>query len=187
MTLIFLLYTPHVWSDGGAPPEGKGCTFSIGKYKLQMTVYQPENHSDIEFCQKIPIKEKNTSITEDAKRRNAIIIFDLLDQPLREMEIELNIIKESDDFPQTLVSLPAQKYLSGTMHFEWKLPSEKGRYLISIGMRDGRNTYSKQIPLELGAYSEKRSGKSMFVPVVVTILILLLIFYKYRLRKITKK
>jgi len=187
ITLIFFLYTPCAWSDDEAPPGENICTFLIDKYKFQMTVYQPENYGELEFCQKIPHKEKITSIAEETMSRNTIIILDLLDQKLRGMEIKLNLKREGDEGSQTLVSLPEQKYLSGTINFAWNLPSERGRYLMSIEMRDGRNTYFKQIPLELGAYSEKISGKSLFVPVVVTILILLLLFYKYRLRSIAKK
>jgi len=186
ITLILFLYTPCAWSDGETPPDEGVCIFLIEKYKVQMTIYQPDNYGELEFCQKIPLQEITTSIAPDSKNQNTIIIFDLLDEQLREMEIKLNIIKENDDLLQTLVSIPAQKYLSGTVHFDWKLPSEKGKYLISLEMNDSRNTYSKQIPLELGSYSKQSHGKSLFVPVIVTISILLLIIYTYRLKKSQK-
>jgi hypothetical protein len=102
---------PIAGAHGGLDMDHDVCKLHFGLYSMHFSGYQPQNDDSKEFCEDIPTSGKT------------IIVLDQVNTELRDMPVEVEIIKAEDDanlaHAKPLVELPLQVYPAGTVHFEY--------------------------------------------------------------------
>jgi len=114
---LMFLTASECRAAGGDGPEamsmGSMCMVTFGKDMIHINAYQPNKGRD-EYCEEFP----SAGLT--------VMVFDLETPRFRDLPIEVRIIRD----PKTAIEpntnlealtefdLPAQKYASGTFHFE---------------------------------------------------------------------
>jgi hypothetical protein len=83
------------------------CKLQLGKYMMHFTGYQPEATGSEEFCEDIP------------KTGSVVMALDAIDAELREMPIEVRIIRDAgekgDAEAVTVLHLAPQRYPTGSI------------------------------------------------------------------------
>lgn len=120
------------WAHGGVSIEDDKCILRLGSYVMHFTGYQPEQSGAQEFCEDIPV----TGL--------AVIVLDAVDDALRDMPIEVRILRDThgigntarvqdlggaDNIAQaTLATLPAATHSAGSLTLKFPF-TEAGRYI----------------------------------------------------------
>ncbi|WP_159732089.1 hypothetical protein [Methylosinus sp. Ce-a6] len=136
-------------AHGGVSLDGGQCIMKIGPDTMNFTGYQPLKSRDV-FCDDIP----DVGPT--------IIVLDAVQDELRDMALEIRILRnvgQSDDNENleknTEVYVPAKKYKTGTLNFEYNF-TKKGDYigLVKAKADDGRE-YVSRFPFAVGTTEDK--------------------------------
>ena len=85
MALVGLLVCGGVQAHGGLSMEKDFCKLRLGPYAMHFTGYQPEVTGANEFCEDIP------------RVGHTVVALDALDEPLRDLPIEVRIIRDTGD------------------------------------------------------------------------------------------
>jgi hypothetical protein len=146
-------------AHGGLDMDHDVCKLHFGLYSMHFSGYQPQNDDSKEFCEDIPTSGKT------------IIVLDQVNSELREMPVEVRIVKAEDDFNPghalPLVELPLKVYPAGTVHFEYDF-QRTGQFVGYVRVGD---------PLRMTARFPFRVGRSpWFWPIRVGVALAILGF-----------
>jgi hypothetical protein len=116
------------------------CKLRVGPYQMHFTGYQPESAAEKEFCEDIPSLGKT------------IIVLDDTEHALREVPIEVRIIRNTGDESSldaiTVLRSPAKVYPSGSVYFEHTF-TNPGRFVGIVTVGD-RGQYISRFPFAVG-------------------------------------
>ncbi|MBI2311276.1 MAG: hypothetical protein HYU77_02090 [Betaproteobacteria bacterium] len=152
--LAALLIAPSAaFAHGAVSMEKDLCKLMVGPYLMHFTGYQPESTQN-EFCEDIP----NLGRT--------IIALDFIDAPLRDMAIEVQILRQSSNSstPDALVySAPVKKYPNGSLSIDYPF-NEPGNFIGVVRAGAGANAAVAQFPFSVG---QSRSRLPLLLGAVV--------------------
>jgi hypothetical protein len=126
VALALGLSAVHAEAHGGLSMERDTCKLRIGSYVMHFTGYQPDSSAAREFCEDIP------------EIGRTVIVLDYLDDALRDLPVEVRIIRntgdESDLEKVTVFEKPPAVYPRGSVAVEYTFP-EPGRFvgLVTVG------------------------------------------------------
>lgn len=127
-------------AHGGLSMDDDKCKLTLGPYSLHFAGYQPLANGNQEFCEDIPQTGKT------------VVVMDMVDDVLREMPIEVRIIKDIGDESKldaiTVVHLPAKVYPTGSIPLEYDF-DQAGRYVGLVVGGDQRQFVSR-FPFSVG-------------------------------------
>ena len=83
--LLLSLPVGQAFAHGGVSVEDDQCILTAGLYRAHFTGYQPTARGSQEFCEDIPVVDR------------AIIVVDFIDRALREMHVDVRIIRDVDN------------------------------------------------------------------------------------------
>lgn len=127
-------------AHGGLSMDSDGCKLMIGPFNMHFSGYQPQANGNQEFCEDIP------------KTGSTIIVMDALESDLREIPIEVRVIKDTGDLTKldeiTVIHMPPKVYDSGSIPLEYNF-QEAGKYvgLVSAG---SKGQYVARFPFSVG-------------------------------------
>lgn len=143
-------------AHGGVSMEDDRCILKVGPYRAHFAGYLPEERASNEFCEDIPVTGK------------AIIVIDVVDTVLREMELDVRILRDVNDVGNnatfddlgsagdienaTLLYEPGQIYPSGSVAVRYRF-AEEGRYigLVTARKPDSDEVLRSVFPFSVGA------------------------------------
>jgi hypothetical protein len=111
--------------------ENDMCKLRVGPYAMHFTGYQPYSAPELEFCEDIP----GTGRT--------LIVLDYLDQQLRDLPVEVRIIRDTGDESDlervTVFHTPAAVYPRGNVVIDHTFDAP-GRFvrLVAVGDKISR-------------------------------------------------
>jgi len=135
MALVGLLVCGGVQAHGGLSMEKDFCKLRLGPYAMHFTGYQPEVTGANEFCEDIP------------RVGHTVVALDALDEPLRDLPIEVRIIRDTGDESNlgtiTVFHLPPKRYPTGTVSFDHRF-DQAGKFvgLVFAGEHQSRFPFS---------------------------------------------
>jgi hypothetical protein len=123
-TLAFALSASDVSAHGGATIDRDPCVQKSGNWSVHFTVYEPDLDPSGEYCADVP------------KAGPMIVVFDLVDQELRKIPIELQVVKLDGEASTPVKHVPAKPYPGGVVNAEFTVDSP-GRYAAILTL-EGR-------------------------------------------------
>lgn len=163
-------------AHGGVSVEDDVCIMRIGPYRAHFTGYQPEYRATQEFCEDIPVVAK------------AIIVLDFIDNALRGMDVEFNLLRDTDGLGATarfdqlgsmqqirdrsLFNVPATHYPRGTITLEPTL-DQSGWYIGVLSATDPQSggTLHSVFPFRVGVRSYWRYLIALSVILALSVLL----------------
>ena len=148
--------TTEAYAHGGVSLNEGQCIMKIGPDTMAFTGYQPLKSRD-QFCDDIP----DVGPT--------IIVLDAQQDELRDMALDIRILRnvgQKDDKENmdanTEVYVPAKKYKTGTLNFEYNF-AKNGNFigLVTARSDDGTKEYVSRFPFSVG----QTAGKDMTIAV----------------------
>lgn len=137
-----------VAAHGGLSMDKDMCKLTLGPYSMHFTGYQPEVTGANEFCEDIP------------RTGHTVIALDALDEALRDLPIEVRIIRDTGDETDldaiTVLHVPPKVYASGTVTFDHRF-DEAGKFVGLVGAGTP-GQYVSRFPFSVAA------GRSHFEP-----------------------
>jgi hypothetical protein len=106
-------------AHGGATIDRDPCVQKTGNWSVHFTVYEPELDPSGEYCADVP------------KAGSMIVVFDLVDQELRQVPFGLEIVKVNGSSRETVHQVPAKPYPNGVINAQLKIASP-GRYAAIV-------------------------------------------------------
>ena len=129
-----ILIPPMSWAHGGTAIEKDECRFRAGAYSFHFTGYQPEHNPQDSYCGEMPATGRT------------IVVLDYLDRNLRELPVELSIMKRSETDSgmnsQIVLHIPPATYPSGSLSFEHNFDSP-GEYVGILTVGDDQKTQAR--------------------------------------------
>ncbi len=169
----------EAFAHGGVSMEDDRCILKVGPYRAHFAGYLPEERASNEFCEDIPVTGK------------AIIVIDVVDTALREMEMDVRILRDvneignnatfedlgSDDAIEaaTLLYEPGQIYPTGSVAVRYRF-AEEGRY---IGLVTARKPGSDEVLRSVFPFSVGVADTMKYVQWVIGILALGVFLYVF--------
>lgn len=137
--LSALLVTSSAGAHGGVGIEVDPCVQRVGLYLVHFAAYQPQFNPAKEYCGEIP------------KAGKTILVFDLIDQELRNTPVAIRIVDTANgSTPRTLLEVPPKTYPNGVVNAEADL-TPPGEYLAVITLQEPQQTIN--FPLRVGLWS----------------------------------
>ena len=113
------------------------CKLRVGPYLMHFTGYQPKSAPELEFCEDIPATGQT------------IIVLDYLDEKLRDLPVDVRIIRDSGDESNvdtvTVFHMPATVYPRGNLVVDHTFP-EPGHFVGIVTVSD----YVSRFPFAVG-------------------------------------
>ena len=138
---VALLLAAPAWGHGGLAMEDDLCKLTVGPYQMHFTGYQPDATSEREFCEDIP----STGRT--------VIVLDYLDEKLRDLPVEVRIIRDTGDESNldavTVFHKAPAVYARGSVSVEHNFP-EYGRFVGLVTVTDPQAQISR-FPFAVGS------------------------------------
>ena len=106
-------------AHGGATIDKDPCVQKTGNWSVHFTVYEPEFDPSGEYCADVP------------KAGPMIVVFDLVDQELRKVPFDLEIVKLNGSSRETIHHVPAKPYPKGVINAQLTIASP-GRYAAIV-------------------------------------------------------
>lgn len=107
-------------AHGGLSMEDDLCKLAVGGYNMHFTGYQPDATAEREFCEDIPVTGRT------------IIVLDFLDEKLRDLPVEMRIIRDTGDESNldavSVFHKPPAVHANGSFSVEHLFP-ERGRFV----------------------------------------------------------
>ena len=136
MLAIFLLICCNTaFGHGALSGDADTCTLSVGPYRMHFTGYQPTDAGNQEFCEDIP----GTGQT--------IIVLEAMDTAMRDMDIELRIVADSDN--SLVAELPLRSFARGSVTLVTNFVSNES-FVGIVTLRDGEKDYMAEFPFAVG-------------------------------------
>lgn len=144
--LVVALFCAFFWAElavahGGLSMDDDKCKLRIGPYFMHFTGYQPEATSEKEFCEDIPATG------------HTIIALDAIDNVLREMPLEVRLIRDTGDERNldaiTIFRLPPKVYPTGSVSFEYRF-DHPGKFVGLVTVTDGKQQHLSRFPFAVG-------------------------------------
>ncbi len=169
--LLLSLPVGQAFAHGGVSVEDDQCILTAGLYRAHFTGYQPTARGSQEFCEDIPVVDR------------AIIVVDFIDRALREMHVDVRIIRDvdnignnatfedlgsTDDIERATLHYRAPAlYPSGTVSVSYDF-TEPGRYigLVTAQRPGGGQIFRSVFPFTVGV-----NDTTPYIKVVVVILL----------------
>jgi hypothetical protein len=111
-------------AHGGATIDRDPCVQKTGNQSVHFTVYEPDLDPSGEYCADVP------------KAGPMIIVFDLVDQELRKIPIEIQVVKLDGEASTPVKRVAAKPYPAGVVNAEFTVDSP-GRYAAILTL-EGR-------------------------------------------------
>jgi hypothetical protein len=141
IALAGLLACGGVQAHGGLSMEKDFCKLRLGPYGMHFTGYQPEVTGANEFCEDIP------------RVGHTVVALDALDEPLRDVPIEVRIIRDTGDESNleaiTVFHLPPKRYPSGTVSFDHRF--EQAGKFVGLVIAGERGEHQSRFPFSVAA------------------------------------
>ncbi|TJY64785.1 hypothetical protein E4T66_00635 [Sinimarinibacterium sp. CAU 1509] len=176
LVLLMAVQSGPTAAHGGVSVEDDVCIMRIGPYRAHFTGYQPEYRATQEFCEDIPVVAK------------AIIVLDFIDNVLRGMSVEFNLLRDTDGLgaaarfdqlgsmqqirERSLFNVPAATYPRGTITLEPTL-DQSGWYIGVLSATDPETggTLHSVFPFRVGVRSYWRYGVALLVILALSVLL----------------
>ena len=148
-------------AHGGVSIDQGQCVMKIGPDTMTFTGYQPQKSRE-QFCDDIP------------DVGSTIVVLDAQQDELRDMSLDIRVLRnvgQKDDNENmeanTEVYVPAKKYKTGTLNFEYNFAKE-GNYigLVTAKSDDGTKVYTSRFPFAVG----QTAGKDMTITIFFAVL-----------------
>ena len=144
-------------AHGGLSIDDDMCKLRLGPFNMHFTGYQPAINGNREFCEDIP------------KVGHTIVVMDAMDPELREMPIEVRIIRDTGDERQldaiTVAHLPPKIYESGSVPLEYSFTTP-GRFVGLVTAGD-QGQYTSRFPFSVGIPPKRYGFYLLFVGVAL--------------------
>jgi hypothetical protein len=154
LSIFLLAGTGPAGAHGGLAVEADKCVLSFTgtKYRIHFTGYQP-NSQQKEFCEDIP------------ERGRTIVALDYFSPELRQMDVELRVIRNPDNPVAETTNVEAitelyispQKHPTGTLNFEHDF--KEGKYIGLLKLRDGAEEYTSRFPFAVGVAAPSNASR----------------------------
>lgn len=150
LVLGFLAVAEQAQAHGGVSIDQGQCIMKIGPDTMSFTGYQPQKSRE-QFCDDIP------------DVGSTIIVLDAQQDELRDMALDIRVLRnvgqQNDNEnleANTEVYVPAKRYKSGTLNFEYDF-KKKGNFigLVSAKSDDGAKVYVSRFPFAVGETASK--------------------------------
>ncbi|HUE38418.1 MAG TPA: hypothetical protein VMR29_02885 [Candidatus Binatia bacterium] len=102
-------------AHGGASIDKDPCVQKTGNWAVHFTVYEPQFNPADEYCADVP------------KAGNMIVVFDLVDQELRKVPLDLEIVKLAGSTRESVQRVSTRSYPNGVINAELQVAAP-GRY-----------------------------------------------------------
>jgi len=161
LAVAALAASGEAYAHGGVSLDQGQCIMKLGPDTMSFTGYQPIKSRET-FCDDIP----DVGPT--------IIVLDAQQDELRDMALEIRILRnvgQKDDNENmeanTEIHVPAKKYKTGTLNFEYNFAKE-GNYigLVTARSDDGSKVYTSRFPFAVG----QTAGKDMTITIFFAVL-----------------
>ena len=111
-------------AHGGATIDRDPCVQKSGNWSVHFTVYQPDLDPSGEYCVDVP------------KAGPMIVVFDLVDQEMRKLPIDLQVVKLDGDASAPVRHVAPKLYPDGVVNAEFSVDTP-GRYAAMLTL-EGR-------------------------------------------------
>ncbi len=172
LALLILGAMPHMAvAHGGLSIDDDKCKLRVGPYSLHFTGYQPSSNGSREFCEDIP------------QTGQTVIVMDMVDDVLREMPVEVRIIRDTGDETRldaiTLFHLPPKVYPAGSIPLEYNF-DQAGKYIGLVSAGD-KGQHLSRFPFSVGIETNTY-GRYLLI-ILAPLLGFLLYLYSARVRR----
>jgi hypothetical protein len=180
---LILALVPSMWgapayAHGGVSMKDDVCKMRIGPYSSHFVGYQPETRATQEFCEDIP------------ELGRAIIVMDFIDAPLRDMNVQFQVLKDVHDLGKramymnlggtedikaaTVFSTDPKQYPRGTVTVDNTFTTP-GWYIGLLNATNARTgeVYHSVFPFQVGVKKRWR-----YIPWFLGVVALALAFYR---------
>lgn len=144
-------------AHGGLSIDDDMCKLRLGPFNLHFTGYQPEINGNREFCEDIP------------KVGHTIVVMDAIEPELREIPIEVRIIRDTGDESRldavTVAHLPPKVYASGSVPLEYRFTTP-GKFVGLVTAGD-KGQYVSRFPFSVGIPPKHYGFYLLFLGVAV--------------------
>ncbi len=165
IVLLGFVLSGAAHAHGGLSIDNDICKLRLGPFNMHFTGYQPTQNGNQEFCEDIP------------KVGNTIIVMDAIEAELRELPIEVRIIRDTGDESRldqvTIAHLPAKIYESGSVPLEYSFTAP-GKFVGLVTVGD-KGQYVSRFPFSVGIPPNNYSYYLLFFGVAA----LAVGFYRY--------
>jgi hypothetical protein len=127
---------PGAGAHGGATIDKDPCVRKTGDWSVHFTVYEPQFNPGDEYCADVP------------KAGAMIVVFDLVDQELRRVPLQLEIVKLAGSARESLHRVATRSYPNGVINAELTVDAP-GRY-AAILTPEGRPAIVFPMRVEMG-------------------------------------
>ena len=177
--LMFAMTGGQAVAHGGVSVDDDKCILTVGAFRAHFTGYQPAVRGSQEFCEDIPVVGRS------------IIVLDFVDAVLRDMDVDVRIIRDVGDIGNnavfedlggdaaieqaTLHYRAPQVYPTGTVTVKYEF-TEPGRY---IGLVRARRPGGGQIFRSVSPFSVGMTDYMPYIKVAAAIVLLGLGLYYF--------
>lgn len=178
-----LLANSAAYAHGGVAVEQDTCVMFLGPYRMHLTGYQPEVAAGQEFCEDIPAVGK------------ALIVLDVVDDPLRDMVTEVRIIQKDswtaaqstvgDEQAKKILDLPPQFYKTGSLTIEHMFDAP-GYFVGFVTVEKEGNKMVSRFPFSVGyglGATKGGGGSNLYIYAAIALLIAGGAFYYLKAKK----
>jgi len=170
IAVIFLLlfYSGLAAAHGKVSLESDVCVRNISGSMIHLSTYQPQYDPEAEYCTEIP------------KEGQTVWVLDLVDQALRDMPIDIKIVKGSGNaLSDTVTALYSTNHTDGIIKGEFDL--DEGQYTLFVtGEGVPPLQYEYPLRIQMTNYTELMTAA---IPYIITFLLIALITDKLLKRR----
>ena len=123
-------------AHGGVSIDKDPCVRKSGDWSVHFTVYEPQFNPAEEYCGDVP------------KAGSMIVVFDLVDQELRKVPLDLEIVKLAGSARESVHRVNSRSYPNGVINTELTVTAP-GRY-AAILTPEGRSAIVFPMRVEMG-------------------------------------
>lgn len=173
---LLLAFSPgQAAAHGGLSIDKDVCKLKLGSYSMHFTGYQPGASGSKEFCEDIP----QTGVT--------VVALDAIDPVLREMPIEVRILRDTGDDgnleASTVLHLAPKLYPTGSVSFEHTF-DQPGNFVGLIAAGD-KGQYVSRFPFSV---AKTRPAYEIYLLILAVPLLGFLLFrYSGRARRVAAR
>jgi hypothetical protein len=163
-----VMYSGLAAAHGKVSLESDVCVRNISGSMVHLSTYQPQHDPEAEYCTEIP------------KEGETLWVLDLVDQALRDMPIDIKIVRGSGQaLSDTVASLYSTNHGDGIIKGEFNL--DEGQYTLFVtGEGVPPLQYEYPLRIQMTNYTEKFFK---VVPYLITFLLLALFTDKLMKRR----
>jgi hypothetical protein len=169
--LIFGSVNERAFAHGSLSMEKDTCKLQLGGYRMHFTGYQPEATGSKEFCEDIP------------KTGSIVMVLDAIDPDLREIPIEVRIIKDNgekgDAEAVTILHIAPQRYPTGSVSIAHQF-DQPGKFVGLVNAGE-KGEHVARFPFSVGV--DKPFNQNYMWIIVVLLFVFALYLFSGRARR----